>query len=70
MVPEVGAEVRDPAGEDDQGVETRREGVGADLLGDQQLLQVGQDVLHRYLGQLLGVMLVAVGLAVMARALF
>ena len=42
-------------------VETRSDGVGADLLGVQQLLQVGQDVLPRYLGQLLGVVLVAVG---------
>ena len=31
-------------------VETRSDGVGADLLGVQQLLQVGQDVLPRYLG--------------------
>ena len=61
MVQEGGAEGGDTAGEDDQDVETRGEGVGADLLSDQQLLQVGQDVLPRYLGQLLSVVLVAVG---------
>ena len=49
-----GAEGGGTAGKDDKGVESRVEthsdGVGADLLGVQQLLQVGQDILPRYLG--------------------